>query len=333
MNRKLQKFTILSLVILLITGCVKLNAAVYQVYDSKSMPDSVRTEAKSAVDKIEEALIANNADFIKDNILTSQQSQIENYELKLAERHLEDSDQILNLDDFYITGSSSGQVIEIPIHDEANSFKIRLKSNPADQYVRVTLLKNPTISYLLLQIYAEEKNQWKLGAVSLCDYEYDGMNVQELLNRSRDIADSGDTWIAYCYVTILQQLMSSSDAIIYDSQSDYEKLRAELQQSDMNLPLSESVLTEKEGRITLVSVDGIATQQGMALLLYTVTELPLPEQDKLKMAAQEAAENIASQIPEIKQYFKYIVIRQYEEPPTDSNKTYEYLSSVISLEK
>ena len=62
-----------------------------------------------------------------------------------------------------------------------------------------------------------------------------------------------------------------------------------------------------------------------------VTETPLQDSDKLEVAAKKAVETFVERIPEVKQYFKYIVIRQYEEPPIDPNKSYEYLSSVISL--
>lgn len=331
MNKTFLIVVTLTLFTLLSTGCVKLNAATYRLYDSKSMPESVRTEGKVMADMIEKALISNDSEVIKAHTITSQQSQIEEFALKTAEKNLVDSDQILNIDDFYVTGSSAGQIIEIPVHNEDNSFKVRLSSNPLDQYIRITVLRSPTISYLLLQIYAKEDDQWKLGAVALCDYEYDEMNAQKLLNKIHEMKDSGNNWVAYCYSTILEQLLSSSDSVGYECQSDYESLKNEFAQVDMGLPLSDPVLTEMDGRVTVVSANGIATQQGMALLLYTVTETPLQDSDKLEVAAKKAVETFVERIPEVKQYFKYIVIRQYEEPPIDPNKSYEYLSSVISL--
>lgn len=331
---KMKKLFCVPIVLgLILSGCAKPSVYQYTVYNDTEMKDSIKTEAEHVIAAVEKNILEGNAELSPQYLSSDLQKnpavfeqiteEISKLEVKqnrlLGNYYIESKGNITNgVSLTYLDGESEMQAI-VPVETKA-------------QFYRATILERKGLNYMMFQIYVRESGSWKLASIHVMDYGYDGKSPYDLYKQIQIFQEKDDTISLIAYCNMLDGILNAqAEKISHPFMTEYQELKQGLAKSIDTEEVLSRFKTEKEEELSIVSFEGKCLKEGKVLMLYGITSASLEEEVALKELNKKIVEELKEKLPETIQNFDFVAIREYNELPTDPNKTYAYYGNIMEV--
>lgn len=314
-----------------------INQATTQGLVTTKINNEIDPQLRKEIGEIKKELFdgIKNKDYDKvSKLLSPRLFEVKNFDLKSFVNQastLLDKHEFVIADQYLSTlrkiGKESKATIVPSLTDKSKFIINNLTFHGKESYNLFLKSKNPGWQYLSFISLSKFNGQWKINIIYFGDYSINNLTPPKLYNLGNKAKSKNRLSSCVVYSWGINKFLRPAPYLQYMDEKKYVKF-VKSSVSDMNAKFK---FPFKIGGITIFSFQTITTNdQGLIPVILYITDKDL-NNPVLDEEAKQLKGEILKKFYGLDHDFDYVVMRAYNEMPSDPKKTYNFRGTVIKL--
>jgi len=227
------------------------------------------------------------------------------------------------------TLNSSSPVV---IFSDNNDYSLSL-TGKGEMFLSIILIPHGCIDSLLFIIYDNNNEDWEIQTIYLGDYQFYGMDANDMYNEAIRLKNESRIVSAYQYAYSSGLIIRPAPFFQYTNESEI--------MDDMNALVEEVnntydfPITLKSSGVEVFGISSQVTQQDIVPVFMYLTEFDADGSEESAAAIRQEAHQIHEEVMNVfvglDQDFDIFLYKAYNEYPSDPDKEYYAYSTIIGL--